>query len=284
MVSKIEKAKVPDKIKMFNDYDEMRNRIIKDSEEKIKELNTRREVLIIHNRQLEEQLVRRQSEFEQWKRLEEEKIKDMKNKFNNDQIVREKKLEVGELDLSRRNEECIRREAIGKVAVEKEAKLNNDRIEIEKLRSSANLMMDNAQRKMSDALSVESQANIKLAKAKEIENKANAINESIIKRENDVLEKEKEMSLATKNLEELKLIVEPKILEIKIREDKVNKDKEFVLEKEREVENKINEEKIMLRDLDILTKRNKDREKQLDQKEEDITRKALIAGIKEDKK
>ena len=280
MAEKTVKAVATDKVKMFSEYDDVMKRLIAESKREVAELQHTRETLLIKKTQLEDEIKRQQSQFEQWKRLEEDKMQQAKFKFNNEIIAKEKASEIGELDLKRRSEEIQRREAVGIKIMEKETKLNNDRLEIESLRSQASHLMEEAQRKMSDASSMFSNANQMEAKAKETLNKANVLNDSIVKRENIIAEKEKDMELKTKNLEELQRIVDPKMVELKAIQEKIDIQEKDLVRRESSVEGKMNEERIILKDLEAKEKKLREREKQLDQKEEEILRKALLAGIK----
>ena len=275
----VEKALKPDKISAFREYDDVMKRIVAESKREVTQLQNQRESLIITNRELDDNLVRKQGQFEQWKRLEEQKLQDLKSKLNNEIIRREKAIEIGELDMSRRSEEMSRREEIGRGIIEKEKKLNNDRIEIEKLRLSASNLMESANKKMSDASSLYSQANIAEKRSVEKENKANLINEQIVKREHIVSEKEKELELKSKNLDELSKILDPKIEIIRDIEKKNEIAKKELLSKEQEIDKKINEEITILRNLEIKQKKLAEYENNLNQLDEEIKRKALGINV-----
>ena len=275
------KELTPDKVSMFRDYDDVMKRIIQEETKEVAELQRQKGNLVLGNRELEDKLTRQQSQFEQWKRMEEQKLTELKNKMNNDIIRREKAIEIGELDMKRRSEEISRREEIGKTILGKETRLYNDRLDVEKLRVSASVLMEDANRKMSDASSMYSQANVTNQKAQDTMNKANLLNDTIIKREGIVSEKEKEILLQSKNLEELRKVIDPKLSELKILEDKLATQVAELKKKEELVNSKIVEEKSFLRSLEDRENKLIERQKELNQKDEDITRKALISGIKD---
>jgi chromosome segregation ATPase len=276
-----EKSIAPDKVKMFTEYDDVMKRIVAESKREVAQLQATRQEMVMRNAALQDEINRKQGAFEQYKRLEEEKLQQLKFKFNNEQIAKEKRLEIGELDMSRRQEEMARREEIGRAIVAKELKLNNDRIELEKIRSTASGLLETAYKKQSEASSMISQATELERKAKDAITKANAINETMLKREHDLEDKEKEIESRMKNLEELQKIIDPKIEELKILENKiVEKEKELNI-KEESVNAKLVEERTLVKDLDAEKKNISELRKQLDQKDEEVTRKALMAGIKD---
>ena len=276
---KVVKAVAPDKLSLFTEHDEVLRRIIAEGQREVDELNHRRELLIIQNRQLQDDLVRKQSQFDQNLRVEKTKHQEWINKSKNEEIARMAKVDFAEANWVRRDEEMKHREELGIKIVEKQNKINNDRLEIEKLRSSASAIMDDANRKMSEANSLFSQANIRESKAKETLDRANAINDSLNQRENALKEKEKTLADGLKNLEAIKEIVDPKIKEIKLIEDGIEKREKEVRLKEEQVERKIYEERELLKAVEISQKKHKDREKQLDQREEEITRKAILNKV-----
>ncbi len=273
-------TKVNDKVSMFKDYDEVMKRIIDQEKKEVAELQRQKGLLVLSNRDLEDDLTRKRGQFEQWKRLEEQKLTEVKNKLNNEVIRREKSLEMGELDMSRRSEEMSRREEIGKQLLTRESKLNNDRLEVEKLRVSASLLMENANKKMSEASSLYSQATIADQKSKEALNKSNRINDEVLKREHAIVEREKELALQSKNVEELRKIIDPKLAEIKTIEDNIDIERKQLAKREESVNAQIIEERTILKDLDLKEKKLLEREKQLNQKDEEITRKGLMIGVK----
>ena len=281
-MAKQETTVTPEKLSMFKDYDSVIQRVLTESKREVEELQHQRELLMIKNRQMEDDLIKKQSQYEQWKRQEEQKMKQVTDTVNNDIIRREKALEIGELDMSRRATEMAHREELGKRIIAKEAKINNDRIEIEKLRSKASQLMDDAHRKMSDAVNKFSEATVREEKAKEIESKASSLNDAIVKREHLVNEKEKDVESRIKNAQELQNIVDPKIKELSSLEAKLEKERQIIDEKEKNIDNKLNENKLIITNLEYREKKIREREKQLDQKEDDIKRQLLLAGIKEE--
>lgn len=277
---KMKDTVMPDKVNLFSNQDQMMQRILIESKKEVEKLNQQREMLILTNRQIEDDIARKTAQFEQWKRLEEQKVQDMKNKFKNDEINCAKKIEIGELDLLRRQEEMAKREKLGIEIVEKSKKLNEERIDIEKLRSNANSLMDTANRKFSEASTLFSQATQSEIKAKEMVREANLINENLVRRENLVREKEKEIEINTKNLEQLKVIVEPKIEELKHTERNIDNKKKDLLKREEEVTRKINEENVLIKSIQIEKAKLDERKKELDEKEQEITRKVILNQVK----
>ena len=281
-MAKEETTITPDKINMLKDYDTMVQRVAMASKKELETLTAQRENLILKNSELERELTRKQSEFEQWKRLETMKFDEVRRKTNNEIIKKEKELEVGELDISRRIEEIAKREKLGIAIVAKEAKLNNDRIEIEKLRSKISLMEENANRTLSDAMSKHHEATLREEKAKKILADSNTLNEVIVKREQKLKELERDSSESLKNMQEVKAIIDPKIKELNVLQETLDKSKKAVEAKEQAIANKSSECNIIMKDLEAREKKIKEREKQLDQKDAEITRKALLAGAKKD--
>lgn len=282
VVKKIEKSMEPDKISMFKNYDDVMQRIL--AEAKIERNEIDHQILLKKQeyQSLVDSIVRRQNEFEQWKRAELEKTQQEISKRKNEILAKEKMLSVSEEIIKRKMMEAEERERICSGLVDQRNKLNNDRIEVEKLHSRVSGMNMEAQKMMDKANSMLNQVSVRESRVREIETKTSGLNSELSTRENNLSAKEMDINNRLKNLEKVKDVVEPKILELKLLEENVKKLKRELDDEKNEVLKKIEEENSLLRGIEIREKKVKDREKELLQKGEEINRKALFAGIKND--
>ncbi len=274
------RLETPEKVAIFRDYDDVFKRMLEAS--KVEKENLDHQILLRKNelKLIEESLLRQQNAFEQKKREEETKLAQAKAKWLQEKTNREHALDVLEREYTLRSKEIEDRERKSLVIIDERAKLNADRIEVEKLYNKANELSLIANKKIDEANTKINNASIIEQKVKEKENKANALNSTFNAREEKINEMEKEAKLRLKNIEEVKKAIEPKIEELKLLEDNVNKKSKALAEKEGEVNKLLTDEKALLKGLEEKKAKLEAREKELLQKDETITRKALLAGIK----
>lgn len=227
---------------------------------------------------LRDQKVREASDLETWKRAE-------KLKFTNDITQRQNDIIAKQNQI---NNEVLQQERILADLHTQQAKfetLNQERLEIKeqlvKLEG-RKIEVEDAAKQVetlrSSALSAQNQGNIALAKASEDTEKTRqenirlvALNDSLTKRENKVVEDEK-------SLKELKDFVEPKLRSIKDEADALEKAKIEQTERLNMLAQTIQDEKIMLQSVqEKRAKLDRDMVAFLSQKDE-FTRQQTLAG------
>lgn len=270
----------PETVSLFGNYDDVMKRILASLDA---EKNNLEHTILLKKselRRVQDQIGQQQTQFEQWKRTETEKFNQEIAKRKNKMLEQENALRVGEDLFKHKMMEIQERERISVGLVEQRQKLNNDRIEVEKLHSSAKLMTLEAQRQLEKANSMLNQVSIREKDIKDTEVRVNNLNSTFAKREENVTIKEKDLTARLKNLEEVKSAVEPRIEELKLLEENIKKEKRESEDLRNEVAHKVEEERALIKGIEDREKKAKQKEKELLQKEEEITRKALLAGVK----
>ena len=280
MATKQAKLDTPEKVEMFKNYDDVMQRILAEAKREKAEIDHQILLKKQEYQGIVDSCVRRQNDFEQWKRAELERTNQEVSKRKNEVISREKMLSVSEELIKRKMLEADERERISAKLVDERNKVNSDRIEVEKLNHLARETNLEAQKMIDKAHTLLNQVSSRESQIKAIENKTNGINSEMSSRENAVAVKEKDLNSRLKNLEEVKLSIEPKISELKLIEENIKKQRKELVEEKNDVLKKTEEEKALLKGIQIREQKLKEKERDLLQKEEEIMRKALLAGIK----
>lgn len=272
-----------DKKSGFETYNEAAKILLEQTKRDLDEINHKIQLKEIEMTNLDQSIVKKQSEFEQWRRSEEKKHTSEYTKKWNDLVERENRIAKSEIELTNRLANIQQREDVAIKLREKENTLNNERLEIEKIRSDVKLQEHNVGLKQDQLNAIEGNLVNREIESKEIIRKANEINSSLAVREEDIKKQLDNIKASEKNYEKLKDFVEPKIKEIKLKEDEIDKKLKEIKASEDKVI-RINEEnKSMLAGIETREKKVKDREKTVVQKEEEINRKALLLEIGKDK-
>lgn len=264
--------------KLYNEYNETLKQLL--TQAKI-ELDTVNHNLLLAQNNLKltnESIVRQKNEFDIWKRQKEQEFSNINIQKTNDLVAREHALQKNEENISRRltDLQTIEVQALG-VANEKN-QIANDRVEIQKLRVKAEQLMQEAATKMNEANHIINLANNRQKEADDIKTKYDSFNIEMTNREAMLKDKLKEWDLMKKNLDELKLIVEPKIKEIDAREVKFIQREDDLKKKEDDVNRKLVEDKTLFLANEEKEKKLDAKKRELLTKEEEINRKLLLIG------
>ncbi len=212
---------------------------------------------------IKEDTIKRESEFNQRLIADEQKFKNELSKRHNQLIEQENRINVLHNDLQQRSKDLLVKEERYLKVDEERKKIVNDRIEIEKMRVAAHNLMSEADRKVSEANSMFAQANEHVKKSKQLDDKNAIRNQELVKREDKLKFDMKNLEMECNHLIELQEGVEPKIVELKQIEDRIKADKADIDNKHQEIINKADENKIGLKALE-------DRKNKLDQLEKQL--------------
>lgn len=230
---------------------------------------------------LQEEHIRRQGEFNQWRMTEEQKFKNEVSKRHNQLIDQENKMNIFHRDLEQRRADLLVKEE-RYLSVEKDKNdIGNARVEIEKMRVNALNLMAEADRKISESKSEMAQANIRIEQSNLLDQKNHIRNQELVVREDKLVFDLKNIEMERNHLVELREFVEPKIVEIKEVEDQILSDKKEILEKHQDIINKTEENKVALRALEDKATKLDIRERELRSREDELKRKIAIAKAKE---
>lgn len=277
----VEKLKETKKSVSMRDYDDMMEKLISSSEHEKNNLDHQITLRKSNLMSVQDQINRSQSEFERWKKLETDKFKKIQASKENDFITRERAIRVGEDEFANRMRDLENREHRVKDLVDERAKLVNERIEVEKLHRHSEALIKSAHDKLAEADSKFHKSSMAMTLMQEREKKIELAERNLSSREEVTENNLREIKNREKNLEEVKKVIDPKLAELKVLEDGIKtKEKELTI-KESEVNSKISDQGAILRGLEEREKKVKERERMVAQKDEDITRKALLAGLKE---
>lgn len=282
MATKQAKLESPEKVEMLRNYDGLMQRIIEEAKREKVEIDHQILLKKQEYQRIIDATVRQQNDFEKWKRSETEKLNQEIAKRKNEIINKENMLRVAEELIKRKTMEADERERISAGLVDERNRVNNDRIEVEKLNHKAKEANLEAQKLMDKANQLLNQVSIRETQVKRIEEKVNGINSGLSSRESTVIEKEKGIDSRIKNLEQVKSAIEPKIEELKLIEENIKKEKKALDDEKNDILKKVEEEKAMLKGIQVRELKVKDKEKELLRREEEIMRKALLAGVKND--
>ncbi len=274
------KLKSEQEVPMF-EYNSAVQELIKIAKAKKEELDHQIVLATNNLKLLQEEHIRRQGEFNQWRMGEEQKFKNDVSKRHNQLIDQENKMNIFHKDIEQRKADLsIKEERYMKVEEEKQA-IGNARVEIEKIRVNALNLMAEADRKISEARSEMSQASIRIEQSKQLDDKNNIRNQELCVREDKLQFDLKNLEMERNHLSELKEFVEPKIVEIKEIEEQTLRDKKEIVEKHQDIINKTEENKIALRALEDKATKLDIRERELRSREDELKRKVAIAKSKE---
>jgi hypothetical protein len=271
--------KSANKMSQMKDYDEILEKLIAESKRERDDLD--HQITLKKNQllQTQEQIVRQQQEFEKNKRISEEKRNEEFVKRENAIALKEHALRVGEDNFTKRMFELGEREKTVSGLVDERKALANERIEVEKLHRRADDTLKEAHLKLAEADSKYHKASMLETVIREKENQINGKIRDIDVRENTITDKLKDIKSREKNFEEVKKVIDPKLEELKFLEKSI-KDKETELSKKGdELRERIAENSAIIKGLEEREKKVKERERMVLQKDEEITRKALLAGI-----
>lgn len=267
------------KVTMF-EYNDAIERLLKQSKEELNILQHNCLLATNQLKQTQEAIQRERSNFEQWKREQEAKHKNDMSLIKNSLDEREHRIKIGEQNYSKRDFDLKQKEVQMMALVEERNKVNNDRIDIEKLRVKANELLQDVNRKSGEATNKSNIVAMREKEIKDIVDSYNTKNQDISHRENILNQRDKEYQENLKNMNELKKTVEPKIKELSFMEENIKKTKEEVTRKEMDILRKIEENKAILRGMEEKDNKLKEKERFLNTKEEEVLRKSLLAGIK----
>ncbi len=273
------KLKSEQEVPMF-EYNSAVQELIKIAKAKKEELDHQIVLATNNLKLLQEEHIRRQGEFNQWRMSEEQKFKNEVSKRHNQLIDQENKMNIFHKDIEQRKADLlVKEERYMKVEEEKQA-IGNARVEIEKIRVNALNLMAEADRKISEARSEMAQANIRIEQSKQLDDKNNIRNQELCVREDKLQFDLKNLDMERNHLSELKEFVEPKIAEIQELESQVTRDKKETVEKNQDTINKLEEIKVALRALEDKKSKLDIQEREFRSKEDEFKRKVIIAESK----
>lgn len=260
-------------------YNEAVTELVKIAKQKKEDLEHQCLLLSNQLKQLQESLIRERNDFDIWKRQEKNKFQDEMNLIRNSIVEKENRIDIGISNMESRSAD-IKTRQIQLLHVEEERKkINDERIEIERLRNSAADKLNELNSKSAQLSSTISNLSYREKEIEEKNKKVESINDSLNKRENELNKKKEEVDEKIKNLESLKEIVDPKIAEIDLKSKELEKVQKEVESQAKEVAKRIEEDRAMIRAIEDRDLKVKFRERELDTKEEELKRLALVKGI-----
>lgn len=234
---------------------------------------------------LSEAHVKQEAEFNKKLRANTKEFEDEKNKLLTDLANRGKAMEVGERELKHAIKVNNDREMSLAKLSDVKIRLNNERLEVEKLRGMASGLMDEATRKIEQADSRLSAISIREGKVDEKHKEINKLNSEVVGIRNTIDKDKEETELVRKNLEKLRSFVEPKIKEVSLIEENTKKRLDEIKIKDEDATHKLEESRAILRGIEAREKKVKEKEREvLTLQEEVMKKKLLIEANKLDKK
>lgn len=226
--------------------------------------------------QLRQEHIRLQGEFNQWKMGEEQKFKNDLSKRHNQLIDQENKMNMFHKDIEQRKADLVVKEE-RYINIDKDRNaIGNARVEVEKMRVAAMLLMDEASRKMSEASSATTQSSLQIEQSKKLDQKNDLRNQQLCVREDQLKFDLKNLEMERNHLIELRDFVEPKIKNIKEIEDNILEARKEIDFKHQDVLNKSEENKIIIKSLEDRKIQLDRREMEIRSKEDEVKRKILI--------
>jgi len=274
-MAKSKELKEETKVSMF-EFSEITNQLIEQRKREFADIQHNYSLAQAALMQTQQRIGQEKVAFEQWKKAEAiNKEKDFVRR-QQELDAKEHALDVNVKTFEKRSAELKQKEVAVARLFEDRQKLNEDRIAIERIRTSANELMATATRKDSEAKSAFNSARQKEEEAKKIKALAEAMNAEVSKQQ-EVLKKRGEEVLAkVKHLEEIQKLIEPKIKELEAIETRIaDKEKELSV-REKEVARKVEEDKAIVITFSDREKKLKAREIEVDSREQDIARKLLL--------
>lgn len=233
-----------------------------------------------HLKQFQEALNKEKMEFDIWKREQRQILQHELDLRNNKCIEKENSLNIASNQIEKRVADLKTIEEKYKGLLDERAKLDADRIEVERIRVRGGDILNEANIKMAQAngiiINFTDKEKILIAK----EQKLNDFNLDISKREDVVKVAGLKLEQDMNNLEELKKIVEPKIKEIDAQLLNIEEQKKDIVSREIEIKRRIDEDKVMLRGIEEREMKVKQAERELSAREEDLKRKIILLGNK----
>lgn len=260
-------------------YNEAINELVKIAKQKKDDLD--HQCLLASNqlKQIQENLIRERNEFDIWKRQEKERFQQEMNVLHNAIVEKENTINIGISNMESRSRDLKVRETQMVQIEEDKRKLNDERIEIERLRNSAVEKLNEVKQKSSELSSSISSLSYR---EKEIKDKSIAIeeqNRQLSVREQALIKNKEDMDQKIKNLESLKLIVDPKIAEIDSKTKELQSLKKEMDEQNAEINRRIEEDKAMVRAIEERDMKLKMGERDLASREEELKRAMLVKNV-----
>lgn len=282
MARNVKEIPQPDKeqdVTLFN-YQQAMQALVDNHQREVQDLEHRKLLIRTEMRQVQDNIQKEKMAFDQYKRQQNDLSNQAAAKRENDFNLREHKIQITEREYTNREINLKNNEARVADLLKEKNDLNMQRIEVEKLRNKAMETLSEATAKQQEAGNAMAQTAQKAKGIEEKLNKIDGLNKDLAVREDKLAREKDELAKASKNLEELKKFVDPKIKQIS-EFDKLLSDKEKNLKaREDELENKIKQNDTIIRGLENRAKELNDRERKVLTMYEEVTRKAMLAGVK----
>lgn len=265
------------------DFNEGMKDIVEQKQREFSDLQHNIVLATLNLKQLQEQIGRDRNAFDNWKKGEQQKFEKECGLRQNKITEKENALSISEKTFVTRSEALKQKEVAVMRLMEERVQLNNDRIDVERLRTRTQSEFQEAKSKMSEA---NHKLEISVKKDKEIILKLELINSKISENNNieqRILEKTKHVEASIKNLEAIQENIDPKIKEIEEIQKNIESQKLEIEKRNRDIDRKIEEERNLILTFSGTDKKLRQRELDLASKEEDYTRKMMALAMLEKK-
>lgn len=276
---KEETSNADQEIKMFN-YKSALDELVKNKTKELEDINHQKLLALNQLKAAQDGVIRERSIFEQYKREEELKFRNVLNAKEADVNKRLSGINVKEQQLSRREADLKEKEKVAFNVADDRLRLNTDRLELERMKIQVRDSLINANKMNSDNLNKANMLTARELQAKASIEKCDAFNKDLVNREADLNKRIEQFRLEERHLEALKKFVDPKVKEITDREAVIKSQLFDIEKKTKDVEVRRDENRKFLAALEDREKKAASEEKRLLTLSEEVQRKALAVGIK----
>lgn len=212
-MAKAQELKEVEKVSMA-DYSDITMQLLDQRKRELADLQ--HNYLMLHNslKDVQAHIAREKSEFVQWKTAEEQRKNKELIRRQQDMDAKEHALQINVNLFDKRSAELKVREQLVSTLTSDRQKLNDDRVEVEKLRTKAEQLMSSAVKKQSEAQSLFNNARLAEENAKKLEEKANLTNADLSKREAQLKADVKDYEVRMRNFTEAKKEIDSRIKEL----------------------------------------------------------------------
>lgn len=266
-----------EKVGLFNDWIKSMDVVIAD---RTKEKNgIEHQILLgrIELQNIQESKVREQGAYEQKRRKEEAEFEQLKCAKMREIEKKLYAIEINEQSLVKRMSEVEIREANVKNLEDEKHKLSLDRLELEKIATKADTTLKDASSKLSLAEDKINKANAIKEKVDEETKRIKFLDDSLISREENIKKQIEYNESIKANIENVRKEIEPKIEKLENMKQEIDRKTKLANEKIEEINEKINEEKVLLNKISDERKAINSKLLELNQREEEIRRKELLS-------
>jgi len=263
------------KVSMF-EYSEMASQMIEQRKKEFSNLQHNYLLATMALKNTQEQIANERVAFEQLKKAEEKRREDILVKKERDMDEKAHALEVNVRTFEKRSADLKAREIAVAHLFEDRNKLNEERIDVERLRNKAEDAMRQANKKSSEASALMNTSRVKEDEAKALMAKVDAMNVNLATREAQQKKQTDEIINRIKELNALKEIVDPKIKELELVDAGIKEKEAELAQREKDVARKLEEDRAIVIAFSEREKKLKAREIEVSTREQEVTRKLLL--------